>query len=83
MMRLCGSTAVELTRARGGGVTFSAWPLSFSLFARSSLSPLKEKSSSAPGAISNCVAREQCRVSGCGVWAVGEKRRAAAPQGAM
>ena len=63
--------------------TFSAWPLSFSLFARSSLSPLKEKSSSAPGAISNCVAREERLMSGGGAWVVGESRGAAAPQGAM
>ena len=63
--------------------TFSAWPLSFSLFARSSLSPLKEKSSSAPGAISNCEARPQCMVSGGGVWVVGGRQGATAPQGAM
>ena len=83
MMRMCCSIAVELTRACGLWRTFSAWPLSFSLFARSSLSPLKEKSSSAPGAISNCVAREKRLMSGGGAWVVGESRGAAAWQGAM
>ena len=83
MIRACGSIAVELTRARGLWRTFKAWPLSFSEFARSSLSPLKEKSSSAPGAISNCEAREQCVVSSGGAWVVGGTRGAATRQGAM